>query len=63
MLRLSCSDDLAQRGQQPLYFLDGVVVHEADAEETAEALDIQLFGEVQGVVVSIPGKELSLIHI
>ena len=40
MLRLSCSDDLAQRGQQPLYFLDGVVVHEADAKETAEALDI-----------------------
>ena len=52
--------NLPQRPEQPLHFLHRVVVHQADAQKSSQALDVQLFGQVQGIVVSVPGEEAAL---
>jgi hypothetical protein len=38
----------------------GVVVHQADAEEAAGFFHVEMLGQVEGVVVSVPGEEAAL---
>src|SRR6202162_72123 len=59
-LTLLPSHNLPQRRQQPLHFLHRVVVHQSDAQKSSQPLYVQLFGEVQGIVVSVPGEEAAL---
>src|SRR5437868_10557882 len=56
----SIHDDLFQSLQEPIHFLRGVVVCQADAQEAAALLHVKPFCEVEGVVISIPGKEAAL---
>src|SRR6266849_10953230 len=51
------SHNLPQRRQQPVHFVNRVVVHQSDAQKSSEALDVQLLGDVQGIVVSVPGEK------
>src|SRR5260370_42279953 len=60
ILEVLPSYNLPQRSEQSLYFLHRVVVHEAYAQKSSQALDVQLFGEVQGIVVSVPREEAAL---
>src|SRR5258708_36192301 len=52
--------ELTQPGQQTVYFSRGVVMHEADAEETTAFLDAEALGQVQRVVISIPGEDAAV---
>jgi hypothetical protein len=54
------SDDLSQRGKQAIYFLLGVVVDEANAQEAAGFFHVESLGEVESVVVPVPGKEAAV---
>ena len=49
--------DLAESDQETIDLIHGVVVDEADSEKSARLLDIEMLGEIQGVVVAVPGKE------
>src|SRR5260370_14636514 len=60
LLEVLPSYNLPQRSEQSLHFLHHVVVHEADAQKSSQALDVQLFGEVQGIVVSVPREEAAV---
>src|SRR5882762_11723234 len=55
--RRSTRDNFSQRTQQPVHFLYGVVVEEPDAQKPPVLFDVQLFGEVQRVIVAIPREE------
>ena len=46
-----------QRRKQAIHFFEGVVVHQADAKKPAGFLDIEMLGEIQGVIVAVPGEE------
>src|SRR6266536_5014295 len=50
----------AQFTQHPLHFLFRVVVHKTDAEEAAVLLDAEALGEIESVVVSVPGEDAAL---
>ena len=49
-----------QRGKQAIYFFAGVVVYEADTKEAAGFFYVEALGEVQGIVVSVPGEKAAL---
>ena len=50
----------AQLRQQPLHFFRRVVVRQADAQHAAALLHAQPLGQVDGVVVAVPGKDAAL---
>jgi len=52
-----CSHDLPQCREQTLHLIHRVVVHQPDAEKSAGLLDIQMLGQIQRVVIAIPGEE------
>jgi len=52
--------NLPQRREKAVDFFGGVVVDEADAEEAAGFFHVELLGEVQSVVVSVPGEETAV---
>ena len=51
---------LAQGVEEAVDFFGGVVVHEADAQKAAVLLDAEAFGEIQRVVVSVPGEDAAV---
>jgi hypothetical protein len=55
--RFELSHNLAQRLQQPLHFFHRVVMHQPDTQKTSQSFDVQLLGDIQCVVVAIPGEE------
>src|SRR6185369_9896387 len=55
---LACK--FAERGQEAVDFIRGVVVDQADAEEAAFVLDAEALGEIQGVVVAVPGEDAAI---
>src|SRR5882762_10093211 len=55
--RRSTRDNFSQRTQQPVHFLYRVVVEEPDAQKPPVLFDVQLFGEIQRVIVAIPREE------
>ncbi len=59
-VRSTLLHNLFQCCQQAIHFFDGVVVDEADAEEAAGFFYVEALGEVQGVVVSVPGEEAAV---
>ena len=56
----SLRDKVCQRLQEAVYFVGGVVVDEADAEEAAGFFHVEMLGEIQSVIVSVPGEEAAV---
>src|SRR5258708_10833350 len=54
--------DVAQSLQESLHFATRVVVRQANEEEAAARFNPQAFGEVDGVVVTIPSKDTAIIE-
>ena len=52
-IRLSAYQ-LMQRGKEPVNFLNGVVMHQADAQHATAGLDAQPLAQVKGIIVSVP---------
>jgi hypothetical protein len=55
-----CACYFSQGYQEAVYFFWRVVVDQADAEEAARFFYAEMFGEVEGVVVAIPGEEAAV---
>lgn len=49
-----------QGGEQAVYFVCGVVVHEADAQDAAVLLDAKALGKIQGVEIAIPDEDAAV---
>src|SRR5229473_715046 len=49
-----------QRREQAVYFVGGVVMDEADAQDAAVLLDAEALGEIQRVEISVPGENAAL---
>jgi hypothetical protein len=49
-------DDFLQRFQQAVYFFHCVVVDQADAKEATGFFYVEMFGEIEGVVVAVPTR-------
>jgi len=49
-----------QFSQHPLDFLFSVVMHEADAEKSPVFFNIEPLGQIQGVVIAVPGEDATL---
>src|SRR5262252_3190512 len=56
----SCGHNFPQCREHPLHFLHRVVVDQADAEEAASAFHAELFGDVQSVIITVPGEKGAL---
>ncbi len=50
----------AEGSEEAVHFIGGVVVNEADAEEAAGLFDAEAFGEIEGVVVAVPGEDAAI---
>jgi|SRR5579872_777649 len=59
-LLLLCCDYVSQGSQQAVDLVRGVVVDKANAEKAARFLDVEMFGEIQGVIVSVPCEEAAI---
>jgi hypothetical protein len=58
-LCLSCHN-LAYRTEQAIYFFRRVVVSETDAKEAAVFFNVQLFGEIDRVIVPVPCEKSTI---
>src|SRR5258708_10703128 len=47
---------LCQSREQPVHFFAGVVMHQADSQDTTVLLDAKALGEIQCVEISVPGE-------
>ena len=47
----------SQAFEHSVHFLLGVVVHESDPQEAAALFDAEPFGQIQSVVVAVPGED------
>ena len=56
-LYLLSTHNFPERGHDSVHLLGGVVVHQSDPEKAPSALYPQAFGEIQCIVVAIPGEE------
>src|ERR1700685_85907 len=54
------TDNLPQSFQQPLHFFRRVVMRQSNSQEAAVFFHVEVLGEVQRVVVSVPGEETTL---
>ncbi len=52
--------NFTQHTEQTIHFIHGVVVHEADTQEAARLFHVEALGEVESVVVSVPGEEAAV---
>src|SRR5277367_3417867 len=52
--------NLAQRFQQPVHFFRRVVMRQPDAQKPPVSFHVKTLGEVQRVVVAVPGEETTL---
>jgi len=59
-VRCSRAHDFPQRVEQAVHFFDRVVVHQADAEKAAGFFHVEMLGEVEGIVISVPGEDAAL---
>ena len=53
-------NNLAKSGDQAINFLNGVVVHEADAEEASGFFHVEVLGDVDCIIVAVPGEKSAL---
>src|SRR5271166_2607602 len=54
------SDNFAQGSEQAVDFFGGVVVDEADAQEASTLFHVEVLGEVESVIVAVPGEEAAV---
>ena len=52
--------NLIQRSQQTVHLFHRVVVDEPDAQEASGLFHVEVFGQVERVVVAVPGEEAAL---
>ena len=52
--------EFLQCRKQAIHFFGGVVVDQADAQEAAFLFDAETFGEIERVVVAVPGEDAAV---
>ena len=57
---LTVSRNFLERVQETIDFLASVVVDEADAEEASRLFDVEMLGQIERVVVAVPGEQTAL---
>src|SRR5947209_5286871 len=54
------ASNFVQRPKQPVYLVGGVVMGEAEPQQTAVSFEAESFRQLQGVEVPVPGIDLAL---